>query len=366
MKDINIGFIGAGLISLGHGISLRSFISDQIFKNQDITLVKVADISENACLRFKNMTGVKEITTNPMNIINDDSINVVYILTPTKYHKELFIEAANKGKHIFCEKPLAFTTDDIKEMIKARDKNKIVAQVGLVLRHCPIFWYIKKLILDNEKELGKLLTVLFHDDQEWPIAGSSHVSDWRRDKSIAYAGCLFEHSIHDIDILECIFGPMKNLYARIKYVSKLAESGLEDSANLNFEFEKGGTGNLISIWHKIKRDFRHIEIFFENGCIIVDGYTGRSIKSFKFQLGRNKPVEYKWREIKKEYFATQNLPNLKTGVEMYSYENLSFIKSIINNTPPYPSLELGLRAHELVEAAYESSRTNKLINLVKK
>ncbi|MHA1381245.1 MAG: Gfo/Idh/MocA family protein [Candidatus Helarchaeota archaeon] len=363
VRKISIGVIGAGLISMAHGLSLKGIIDNNLFKDNKISLIRVADIDEKASLRFSNMTGVMETTKDPMEIIDDDSINVIYILTPTKFHKELFISAANRGKHIFCEKPLAFSSNDIKDMIKARDKNKIFAQVGLVLRHCPVFWFVKKTIDDNKEELGKLLTVLFHDDQEWPIAGSTHFSDWRRDKAIAHAGCLFEHSIHDVDILEYIFGPMKNLFARVRYVSSLAQIGLEDSANLNFEFENGGTGTLMSLWHKIKRDFRHLEIFFEHGCIIMDGYTGHNFKSFRLQLGKNKPIDFKWKDIRTKYYTSQNLPNLKTGVEMYSNENFSFLKSIIDNKPSYPSLEIGLRAHQLVETAYESSKSQKTINL---
>ncbi|MFX0135100.1 MAG: Gfo/Idh/MocA family protein [Candidatus Hodarchaeota archaeon] len=364
MKEINIGFIGAGLISLAHGLSVKSLINNPFFKDISIKLKKAADIDQSAIERFCNITGTKETTTNPMDIINDDSINVVYILTPTRYHKEYFLSAAEKGKHIFCEKPLAFSLFDIKEMIKVRDKNNILAQVGLVLRFCPIFWYIKSIIEDNKQELGKLLTAIMIDDQEWPIAGSSHVSDWRKDKSVAHAGCLFEHSIHDADILEYLFGSMKNLFARIRYISPEAQAGLEDLAILSFEFQNDGTGTLTSIWHKIRRDFRHLELYFENGNLILQNYTGLNFKSLRGKIRKRKlTLASSYKEIKKEYIETNNLPNLKTGVDTYSYENFAFIKSLIEETSPYPSLEIGLRAHEIVEAAYKSSNTKKLIEL---
>lgn len=357
------------MISIPHGISLKTLQTLPIFKDAKIKLAKVADIDENASLRFCNMTGIKESTTDPMDIINDDSINVVYILTPTKYHKELFISASEQGKHIFCEKPLAFSISDIKEMIQAKEKNNILAQIGLVLRHCPIYWYIKKIVEDQKDDLGDLLTIVYRDDQEWPIAGSSHFSDWRRDRAIAYAGCLFEHSIHDVDILEYLFGQMKNLFARVRYFSPESKVGLEDLSVLNFEFLNNGTGSLTSIWHKIKRDFRHLEIFFENGSIIMEDYTGQSFKSFKIQIGKQKkPTELSWKEIEKEYLAYKNLSEFKISfLSMYLYENFHFIKSLIEENeenPPYPSLEIGLRAHEIVEAAYKSSKSQKIVSLI--
>ncbi len=364
LKELNIGFIGTGLISLAHGLSVKSLINNPFFKDTSITLKKVADIDQKAIERFCNITGTKETTSNPMDIINDDSINVVYILTPTRYHKEFFLSAAEKGKHIFCEKPLAFTLSDIKEMIKARDRNNIFAQVGLVLRFCPIFWYIKRYIEDNKEALGKLLTTIMIDDQEWPIAGSTHVSDWRKDKTVAHAGCLFEHSIHDVDILEFLFGSMKNLFSKIRYVSPEAQAGLEDLAILNFEFQNGGTGVLTSIWHKIRRDFRHLELYFENGNIILQKYTGASFKSLKGKIKRKKiEISSSYREINNLYIESKNLPRLKTGAGIYTYENFAFIKSLIEETLPQPSLEIGLRAHEIVEAAYRSSNSRKLVDL---
>ena len=70
-----------------------------------------------------------------------DSI-IIYVLTPTKFHKEYSIAAANVGKHVFVEKPLALLPKDVDEMINARDKNQVKIQAGLVFRSAPVFEYL--------------------------------------------------------------------------------------------------------------------------------------------------------------------------------------------------------------------------------
>ena len=175
------------------------------------------------------------------------------------------MRAAAAGKHIFMEKPLAFYPEDIREMDAAREKAGIQVQVGLVLRYEPVFWFLQELMQKEKERLGSLLSFIFRTDQEWPITGSAHDSAWRSDRSLAYRGCLFEHSIHDLDLLLSFFGDYKGVAARIGYRSRLArESGIEDLATVLLSFENGVSGNLTSIFHRIKgRDVRRLELIFE-------------------------------------------------------------------------------------------------------
>ncbi|MFX1451181.1 MAG: Gfo/Idh/MocA family oxidoreductase, partial [Promethearchaeota archaeon] len=96
-------------------------------------------------------------------------------------------------------------------------------------------------------------------------------------------------------------------------------------------------------------------------------YTGLTFKSLKGKIKKRKMnLLSSYKDIKKEYLEFNNLPELKTGVETYSNENVAFIKSVIEETPPNPSLEVGLRAHEIIEAAYNSSKNQKLVDLTQR
>ena len=359
--------IGTGSIGLVHLLSLKKIIEDNLLSKYDanVKIKGIADIDDSKISNLKknNPYKIEYFTTNPDEIIKDSTINIVYITTPTKFHKEYFFKAAEAGKNIFCEKPLAFSLNDIKEMIAKEKKCDIFTQVGLVLRHCPVFWKIKQILSERKEELGKGLSFVFRDVQEWPVGSRTHQSEWRSDPSLAHAGCLYEHSIHDVDMLEYLFGDdsrMSKLFAKIRYVSPLTQGKLEDVATLNFEYANGFVGDLTSIWNNAKIDERRIEIFLENGFLSFDGYTGFSLDKFECLIKRKK-IRLKLNDIILEYAKKMNYPQIIPSTGYYFFENLNFLESLIKGEKPYPGLEIGYQAHEIIELAYQSSRENRTV-----
>jgi len=168
--NLNIGMIGTGSIGLVHLLSLKKIQEDNLLSKHgvNIKIQGVADIDENKLnnLKRNNPYNVEYFTTNPDEIIKDKKINVMYITTPTKFHKDYYIRIAEEGKYIFCEKPLAFSLEDIKEMISVEKKQGVLTQVGLVLRYCPILWKLKQILLENDEVFGKRLSFIFRDAQE--------------------------------------------------------------------------------------------------------------------------------------------------------------------------------------------------------
>ncbi|HSW35429.1 MAG TPA: Gfo/Idh/MocA family oxidoreductase, partial [Candidatus Limnocylindrales bacterium] len=216
---MRIGFIGAGLNAHGHAIALRSIIESSALGEATAELAQVYDIDSQKTAVFADQHGVTAVATEAEEMFKNRRLDAVYICTPTSSHKDYFLKAAEAGKHIFVEKPLAFTTVDIREMITAREKAGIKAQVGLVLRFEPVFWFIKQLIEKERENFGSPLSFSIRSDQEWPLCGSFHDSSWRSDPDEAFAGCLFEHSIHDVDLIRYLFGKVNDLSAFIGYRS---------------------------------------------------------------------------------------------------------------------------------------------------
>jgi len=366
--NINVGIIGTGLIGQTHLFSLKKIEEERLLSDSDvhIKIRGVADPDEEKLnkLKLKDANIIDYFTTNPDDIVKDKAIDVVYIATPTKFHKDYFIKLAEEGKNIFCEKPLAFSLEDIKELILAEKKHGISTQVGLVLRHCPVVWKMKQIIQENEEAFGKRLSFIFRDTQDWPIGTGLHQSEWRKDPSFAYGGSLFEHSIHDVDMLEYLFGdqaPLSKIFAKIRYVSPLTEGKLEDVATLNFEYEDGFVGNLISIWNKAKMDERRVEIFFENGYVNLEKYITPIFKKLEYLIGRKKK-RLNLEGITEEYLRNKNYPKMALNTGPYLFESLSFLESIIKEKEPYPGLDIGYRTHEIIESAYQSSRENQIIS----
>lgn len=367
--NLNIGLIGTGNIGQTHLLSLKNIIEKNLLSNYKVKLNirGVADIDESSLnnIKKKNPYNIDYFTINPDDLIEDKLINIIYITTPTRFHKDFFIKAAESGKNIFCEKPLAFSLEDIKEMISIEKKQDIFTQVGLVLRHCPTMWKLKQILLENKERFGKRLSFILRSTQRWPIEWRNFRSDWRKDPKFAHAGCLFEHSIHDVDILEYFFGDnfkLLNLFAKVRFVAPLSQNQIEDVANLNFDYEDGFTGNLISIWNKTKMDGRLIEIFFENGYLLLGGFSDIYFRKFEYLIER-KRTKLNAEDIIQEYQKANNLPLVYPNTGHFMFEDLNFLKSIIEGKKPYPGLEIGYRAHEIIEMAYQSSKENRIICL---
>ncbi len=366
--NLNIGMIGTGTVGSLHLLSLKQINEENLLSKNAVNLKirGVADIDENKLhnLRRNNPYKIEYFTTDPNEIIKDKGIDIIYVTSPTKFHKDYYIQAAEEGKNIFCEKPLAFSLEDIKEMISVEKKQGILTQVGLVLRHCPVFWKFKQILLNNDNALGKRLSFIIRDTQEWPIGSHTHPSEWRKDPSLAHAGCLFEHGIHDVDLVEYLFAndsKLFKLFGIIRYVSPITQKSIEDVATLKFEYEDGFVGNLINISNKVRLDERRIEIFFENGYVVLDGYTILSFKKCEYLIGRKKK-RLNFNDITNEYQKVNYYPQILPITGPYLFENLHFLKSIVKEEKPYPGLEIGYRAHEIIEVAYQSSRENKIIS----
>ena len=113
--------IGVGNIGLLHLLSLKKINEDKLLSKYgaNIKIRTIADIDENVVnnLKTKNPYNIEHFTTNPDDVINDKAIDIIYITTPTKFHKEYYMKAAKESKIVFCEKPIAFSLEDIQDMI---------------------------------------------------------------------------------------------------------------------------------------------------------------------------------------------------------------------------------------------------------
>ena len=114
-KTLKVGVIGVGGIAGAHFPGWRDSPIAEV--------VALADLDAATLKRVGEAQGVKKLYEKPDDLIADKSIDIVDVCTPNMYHTPLTVAALKAGKHVLCEKPLAPTPDDIKKMIKARDKS---------------------------------------------------------------------------------------------------------------------------------------------------------------------------------------------------------------------------------------------------
>ena len=203
MKDtLNVGLVGYKFMGKAHSNAFQRigmFFDPSINMN----MKAICGRDEASVRQSAKKFGWEEYETSWEKLIARDDIDIIDITTPSNAHKEIAIAAANAGKHIFCEKPLALTLKDAREMLKAAEVNKVKHQIGFNYRFAPAIQLAKKLI--DEGKLGTIFHFRgfylqdFIIDPEFPLI-------WRLDKNVAGSGSLGDLGAHVVDIARFLVG----------------------------------------------------------------------------------------------------------------------------------------------------------------
>src|SRR5688572_30228515 len=109
-RPLGIGLVGCGFIGRFHSIAIREIIRRGLL---DLRYPAVCDLEEQRARSFADVTGAPLVTTDARELIAAPAVDVVYICVPTAGHKPLVLEVAARGKHVFCEKPLAASLAEV-------------------------------------------------------------------------------------------------------------------------------------------------------------------------------------------------------------------------------------------------------------
>jgi predicted dehydrogenase len=344
-----IGLIGAGFIGTFHSKAIRGLIAAGLV---DAEYVAVADLDADRAGEFARAAGVPVVLTDGEALIADERVNTVYVCTPTAQHTDLIVRAAEAGKAIFAEKPLATNLADARRIVAAVERAGVVAQVGLVLRHAPIFTVLRELIQDPA--LGRPMTAVFHDDQFFPITGH-YASDWRKDYATTGGGTLIEHSIHDLNLLAWLLGPVAAVSAQTRNFT--GHDRVEDLAVATLEFESGCLATLTSTWHHVlsRRSTRLLEIIFERGLFRAEHDFQGPIRYETAASGGPRVLSED--EVRRRYLEIVGLSDAaaEAALGRWTFEDLFFLRAVAGGGLPWPDLRVALYAHVLVDAVYRSA-----------
>jgi len=331
---VTVGFLGAGQQAGYHARSLAASGADFAFGG-------VHDADPVRAEEFASWTGCAACPTEADVVSSSDA---VYVCTWTSEHPRLVALAAAQGRAVFCEKPLATTYAGAAAM--TADVSTVINQVGLVLRSSNSIALLGHLIGDPAS--GRLLSVTFHDDQTLPIDGW-YRSEWRGDPGRAGSGVLLEHSIHDVDLLELLGGPLATVAATTSHAHGIA--GIEDLVTATFAYASGAHANLTTVWHDIpeRLNDRRIEVVCERLWASLEGDW---IGPLRWQRP-GAAVEVLQGEALLGRVAALGLtrPNADGA----------FISAVASGLPASPSFADALRAHALVDATYRAASDRSVV-----
>lgn len=338
---LRIGFLGAGHIATFHSKSIRRALHSLDF---EVERAGVFDPDTERRDAFARASGHV-----PMNSADEviRSCDAVYVCTWTSEHLRLVEAIAAAGKAVFCEKPLATNYVDSQRMVDVLRSAGVTNQVGLILRHSPAFLKIRELIADESS--GRVMSVVVRDDQFIPVQGH-YASTWRRDVDKAGAGTLLEHSIHDVDMLHALVGPIRSVSARFSNFH--GHSGIEDAvaASITFEATHVGDpspiGTLTSVWHDnlARPSQRRVEVFCENRFISLDGDDWFGPVTWSDSDGSIESMDGER--------LVQATSHLTVGA---ANPDAAFLRAAFERRSAFPDASVALRAHRVVQAMYESA-----------
>lgn len=325
---IRVGIVGAGFVAREHIAMLNEVPTAHISCIFDIDGERSADLA----------TEVGAIASPSLEALMAES-DAVFVCTWTSEHAGIVAATARVGLPVFSEKPLSTDLASASSMLALVEESDIVHQVGLVLRYSPAFALLRNLIQDERS--GQLLTVQMRSDQYIPIQGA-YASTWRADVSRAGAGVLLEHSIHDLDILDLLFGPVIGVNCITRNLH--GYPGIDDIALVQLHVTSGAPVGLTTLWHDIleRPEARRLEVFCERLWCALDGnyFSG--------------PVT--WRRVGESKHSVAGHELIAAADSSTTFnEDAAFVGSVLSGRPAYPDFAIGVRAHELVDAAYRSA-----------
>ena len=313
-----------------------------------------------------------------------DDIDIIDITAPSNMHKVIAIAAAENGKHIFCEKPLALNLADAREMLETVQKTGVTHQIGFNYRFAPAIQLAKKIISDGK--LGTIRHVRasylqdFITDPEFPLV-------WRLQKSICGSGSLGDLGAHFIDLARFLVGDFKSvmgmqktfiksrpLVERMEGLTAAAQADaprgevdVDDGTVFIAEFANGALGvfeaTRFSAGHKN-------DLFIE-----VSGDKG----SIKFTFERMNELQYFSAEDE-EGLQGFRLIQASEGVHPYMthwwpvghvigyehtfvHEMYEFVQSIVNDKPTCPNFADGVECSRVIEAVELSSQRRAMVDI---
>ncbi len=336
-NQLQIGVIGAG------GIARRKTIPGML-KAKNCRLVAVMDTAgvEQLAVQWK----VPGYTTEAQ-LLADPNVQAVYIASPVHCHAEHVRLAAEAGKHILCEKPLARNLAEARHAVEACARHQVFLQEGYMMKFHGAHVKIKELV--DAGRLGKLVYLRAQLSCWYPkIAGA-----WRQDPALGGGGALIDMATHLYDLLEFFAGPICRIAARVGNLVQDYPS--EDASTTLVEFASGALGTIDCFFCIPDEASRtRLEVYGSQGAVLSEGTIGQSMRGKLEGIVGLGHAAYDAAQDKDVARRFQRLAF--KAVDPYTAQCQYFADCVLGNRPPAINGPANaLHIMELVDKAYASS-----------
>jgi len=317
--------------------------------------------------------------------VNDPDVDLIDICLPDLLHYEVAKAALLAGKHVTCEKPLADTAEQARELADIAREKGLITRVGHAFPRNPVHDLAKDII--EAGEIGEI--TLFKACQHVDVFGDPLAPYmWRANGDLAPTGIVGDTGSHVFSFMEFLVGRVSALIADnyiitekrpviegLGYGRETVLTGAEDWAditnpdgsNILCRFADGARGIVDFSRIATGRKFRQTyEVYGTKGSL---AYTYDEINRLRFYSNDDKAERRGYREIDvgpqhETYRAFLPLPNFALGYnETKIIEAAEVVKSIVSGTPMWPTFETGHHMCQIVDACMESARLNAWVDI---
>ena len=275
IREIGVGMLGYSFMGKAHS---NGYLKMPIFfypPPAKPRLVAICGRTEKAVADAARRFGYEKYYTDWRDLVKDDEIELVDNGLPNNMHAAPMIVAAEAGKHILCEKPLAMNAEEAREMYEAAEKVGVKHMVGFNYRFVPALTLARKLI--EEGYLGKILQYRAVYLQEW-IMNPDFPLVWRLRKDVAASGAIGDLGAHILDLARFLVGDVESVCGMTKTFieerplpedpAKRGKVDVDDAFIAMLRFKNGAIGNVeASRFCAGRKNFERIEIHGTEGSI---------------------------------------------------------------------------------------------------
>ena len=334
MDHVKIAMIGTGFIADFHARALQAL--------SGVEMAVAVDSRVEAAKKFASRYRVKEVESDAMHLVHRDDIDAVVLAVPNKFHAPYALAFLKNGKDVFLEKPMAMNSLEGAEIMEVSGRSRQLVMVGHMWRFDTEVNHIKALV--GSGKLGRIIkTKGYGIHMNWGPSG------WFTKKEMAGGGALADMGVHAIDTVRYLLGDPDPVSVYANIGTHYGDYDVDDSGILLVNWDNGTTSLIESGWWHPHAD----------GPEAATRLFGTSGYASLF------PTFLKNPETGTVETFDPPLP-LKTehcDQVIYNRQMASFIDCIRQRKEPSPGTREGQAVLKIVDAAYRSSSTNRVVRL---
>lgn len=332
-RKINLGLIGAGRIGRVHAGNLA-------FRIPQANLLAVSDVILEAAEKCAADYNIPAATQDHRRILDDERIEAVIICSSTDTHSRFITEAAEAGKHIFCEKPIDHDLRKIDQALEAVERNGVKLQIGFNRRFDPNFKQARDLVAAGKIGTPHLVHIFSRDPAPPPV------------EYIKVSGGIFlDMTIHDFDMARYLLGSeVEEIYAvgGVMVDPAIGQAGDIDTAVVTLRYSNGAIGTIDNSRRAVYGYDQRVEVFGSSGNVIVSN---------------SQPHTAVYSDTEGVHAALPLYFFLERYTEAYTAEMSAFIEAVQEDKTPLVTGIDGRIPVVMGLAAWKSYRENRPVKL---